>query len=157
MMAGWLRKNARPMLDTPAFGIAGGIDDATQPGEGYRRCAHWTGFQRDEEIGIGQALFAPRQGSPANHQHFGMCGRILPLFDAVMIGRKDLAGRAIDQNSPYRHFIAIRRPDGLREGQAHIIVIAIHKRIETKLGPPVKRSRACAVPPSPGNAADFPV
>src|SRR5688572_29488996 len=57
MMAGRLLEDLRAVLHATALGIAGGEDDAPEPGERDRGRAHRARLQRHVEIAQRQALF----------------------------------------------------------------------------------------------------
>jgi len=93
MVAGRLREEARAVEDRAAFGILGREHQPLDAREANCTRTHRARLERDEERGADEALIAELGRASAQHQRFGVRGRIAPLDDAVAVRRKKCAVR----------------------------------------------------------------
>ena len=117
MVAGWRGEEAHAMLNRSAFGVGSAEIKPANSGEGHRRRAHGTRFQRDVEIAIREPLAAERRGSGANGNELRVRGRI-------MISDRSVAGPRDDDAVPHddatdRHLAPRSCSTGLFEGDGH--------------------------------------
>ena len=83
MVAGGLLEKPRPVFHRSHLFIARAEIDAPDSCERDRSRAHDTGFERDIEIAVGEALRAALGRCLAQHQHFRMGGGVFQFQCAV--------------------------------------------------------------------------
>lgn len=106
------------MVDGAALGVRCAIVKTPQPGETDGGGAHRTGFEGDVKVEIDQAKGAPDFRRSADHQDFGMGGRIEVFAHTVAIGGDDVAF-GIGDHGPDRHLAARRSRLGFGERPVH--------------------------------------
>lgn len=118
MVAGWGGEDAGAVVDAAAFGVVGGEDQLSDPGEGDGLGAHRAGFEGDVEVAADEPWGPQRGGGGADGQKFGVGGGVVVGFHLVAGAGEDLPSWADDDGAD-RNLAAGGGGLGLGEGEFH--------------------------------------
>jgi hypothetical protein len=108
-----------------AFGIVGAVDYAGNAALNDCAGTHGTGLQSDVERRVCQTVIADNASGFANHNHFGVGGRI-SIADGAIAAACDYLAIA-NQNCADGHFACFRGSMGFGQGELHELYVIRHR------------------------------
>lgn len=118
MMARRLREKTRAMQNRTALGILGRKHQPFDARQTDRARTHRARLERDIERRSEKTFVAKFRCSRAQRQQLGMCGRVMPLHDAVALGSEQRAFPR-QKHRTDRHFAPARGVLGFGKRQCY--------------------------------------
>lgn len=116
-MAGWLAEKPRSMFYGSAFFVSCTEIETPDPGERDCTGTHGARLKGYIEIALGQPLTSERGAGCADHEDFGMGGRIAQLKGSVSVRSQDCL--PLNQHCADWHFAACPRQFSLPQSLGH--------------------------------------
>jgi hypothetical protein len=127
MVAGWLAKEARPMIDSAALRVRSPIIEPAQAGMGDGASAHRAGFKRYIEIASDEPFGTELGRGLADDDHFCVSGWIAEFAGAISSARDHFP--VTNKRGPDRRFAAELGRPRFGESEAHRIVFVLSGQI----------------------------
>lgn len=106
----------------PCALVSAAENEALEPRQKNRPCAHRTGFFRDEKCAFIEPPIPPRFFGLRDGDHLRMRGGVTELFDLIVRARNDFS--AVDDHGANGHFILLKGASSLFERLAHKKLVA---------------------------------